>query len=67
MAARSPVPPLSRKLEFRQCTRETITHNTLVRTFSFLWVKTFKLSIYGPAILPLMAVYIALAMEAIGE
>lgn len=34
---------------------------------TFLWVKTFKLSIYGPAVLPVMSVYIALAMEAIGD
>lgn len=34
---------------------------------TFLWVKRFKLKVYGPAILPGMAVYIALAMEAIGE
>jgi xanthine/uracil permease len=34
---------------------------------TFLWVKTFKLRIYGPAVLPSMAVYIALALEAIGE
>lgn len=34
---------------------------------SFIWVKTFPLSIYGPIILPLMAVYITLMMEAIGD
>lgn len=34
---------------------------------TFLWVKTFKLSIYGPAILPMLAVYISLACEAIGD
>ena len=34
---------------------------------SFVWVKTFPLSIYPPIILPLMAVYIVLAMEAIGD
>nr|AOR51835.1 xanthine uracil permease [Phaffia rhodozyma] len=34
---------------------------------TFLWVKTFKLSIYGPAILPMMAVYVTLAVEAIGD
>jgi uric acid-xanthine permease len=33
---------------------------------SFIWVKTFPLSIYPPLILPLMAVYIVLMMEAIG-
>lgn len=25
---------------------------------TFLWIKTFKLSLYGPAILPMMAVYV---------
>lgn len=34
---------------------------------SFIWVKTFPLSIYGPIILPLLAVYIVLMMEAIGD
>lgn len=34
---------------------------------SFIWVKTYPLSIYGPMILPLMAVYIVLMMEAIGD
>lgn len=34
---------------------------------TFLWVKRFKLSVYGPAILPSMAVYVVLAMEAIGD
>ena len=34
---------------------------------SFIWVKTFPLSIYAPIILPLMAVYIVLMMEAIGD
>jgi len=34
---------------------------------SFIWVKTFKLSVYGPLVLPLLAVYIVLAMEAIGD
>ncbi|SMR54338.1 unnamed protein product [Zymoseptoria tritici ST99CH_3D1] len=34
---------------------------------SFIWVETFKLSVYAPIILPLMAVYIVLAMEAIGD
>lgn len=33
---------------------------------SFIWVKTFKLSIYGPAVLPMLAVYIILACETIG-
>lgn len=34
---------------------------------TFLWVKTFKLGVYPPAILPMLAVYISLAMEAIGD
>lgn len=34
---------------------------------SFVWVHTFKLSVYGPLVLPLLAVYIVLAMEAIGD
>ena len=34
---------------------------------SFIWVKTFPLSIYPSIILPLMAVYIVLLMEAIGD
>lgn len=34
---------------------------------TFLWVKRFKLSVYGPAILPSLAVYVVLAMEAIGD
>lgn len=34
---------------------------------SFIWVQTFKLSVYGPLVLPLLAVYIVLMMEAIGD
>ncbi|KYG41431.1 hypothetical protein M433DRAFT_7958 [Acidomyces richmondensis BFW] len=34
---------------------------------SFVWVHTFKLSLYAPIVLPLLAVYIVLAMEAIGD
>ena len=34
---------------------------------SFIWVKTYPLSIYAPMILPLMTVYIVLMMEAIGD
>lgn len=34
---------------------------------SFIWVHTFKLQIYGPLVLPLLAVYIVIAMEAIGD
>ena len=33
---------------------------------SFIWVHTFPLSVYGPLVLPLLALYIVLAMEAIG-
>ncbi|KAF2734571.1 Xanthine/uracil permease [Polyplosphaeria fusca] len=34
---------------------------------SFIWVETFPLSVYGPIVLPMLAVYIVLAMEAIGD
>lgn len=34
---------------------------------SFVWVKTFPLSVYGPLILPILAVYLILMMEAIGD
>ena len=34
---------------------------------SFIWVKTFPLTVYAPIILPLLAVYIVLMMEAIGD
>ena len=34
---------------------------------SFLWVETFPLSIYAPMILPFLAVYLVLMMEAIGD
>lgn len=34
---------------------------------SFVWMHTFKLSVYGPIVLPLLAVYMVLAMEAIGD
>ena len=34
---------------------------------SFIWVHTFGLRIYAPIILPLLAVYIVLMMEAIGD
>lgn len=34
---------------------------------SFIWVKTFKLAIYGPLVLPIMAVYIICACEATGD
>ncbi|BFZ59123.1 hypothetical protein YB2330_000125 [Saitoella coloradoensis] len=34
---------------------------------TFIWTHTFPLTIYAPLILPLMAVYVILAMEAIGD
>lgn len=34
---------------------------------TFPWVHTFKLRVYGPAVLPFLAVYIVLMMEAIGD
>ncbi|KAK8218933.1 purine permease [Phyllosticta capitalensis] len=34
---------------------------------SFIWVHTFPLKIHGPLVLPLLAVYIVCAMEAIGD
>ncbi|KAB8616632.1 hypothetical protein FH972_025967 [Carpinus fangiana] len=34
---------------------------------SFIWVHTFPLHVYGPLVLPLLAVYIILAMEAMGD
>ncbi|CAA7259443.1 unnamed protein product [Cyclocybe aegerita] len=34
---------------------------------TFLWVHRFKLNVYPPAILPMLAVYVSLAMEAIGD
>jgi uracil-xanthine permease len=34
---------------------------------SFIWVHTFPLSVYGPLVLPIMAVYIICATEAIGD
>jgi uric acid-xanthine permease len=33
---------------------------------SFIWVKTFPLTLYGPLVLPFLAVYVVLMMEAIG-
>ncbi|KAE8244807.1 hypothetical protein A4X13_0g6244 [Tilletia indica] len=37
------------------------------KPITFLWTTTFKLRVYGPAVLPLLAVYISLMMEAIGD
>lgn len=34
---------------------------------TFMWVHTFKLGIYGPAVLPFLAMYLVLMMEAIGD
>ena len=34
---------------------------------SFIWVHTFPLSVYGPAVLPILAVYLVNIMEAIGD
>ncbi|KAI0311854.1 permease family-domain-containing protein, partial [Amylostereum chailletii] len=40
---------------------------TSAPAITFLWVHTFKIRVYGPAVLPMLAVYISLAMEAIGD
>lgn len=37
------------------------------KAVTFMWVHTFKLQVYGPVILPFLAVYIVLMMEAIGD
>lgn len=37
------------------------------RAVTFMWVHTFKLEVFGPIILPFLAVYIVLMMEAIGD
>lgn len=34
---------------------------------TFLWVHTFKLRVYGPAVLPSLVMFIVLAQEAIGD
>ncbi|KAF9477425.1 xanthine/uracil permease [Pholiota conissans] len=34
---------------------------------TFLWVHTFKIGVYPPAILPMLAVYTSVTMEAIGD
>ncbi|CAJ2499647.1 Uu.00g025000.m01.CDS01 [Anthostomella pinea] len=34
---------------------------------SFIWVHTFKLTVYGPLVLPMIAVFIISACEAIGD
>ncbi|KAG1743611.1 xanthine/uracil permease [Suillus paluster] len=40
---------------------------TTAPAITFLWVHRFKINVYGPAILPMLAVYVSLAMEAIGD
>lgn len=37
------------------------------KPITFLWVHTFPLKIYAPAILPILAVYLSLMAEAIGD
>ncbi|ORX80856.1 Xanthine/uracil permease [Basidiobolus meristosporus CBS 931.73] len=34
---------------------------------TFLWVKTFKLSVYGPGVIPLLFVYVDFLIECIGD
>ncbi len=34
---------------------------------TFLWTTTFPLKVYGPAVLPMIAVYVSLALECIGD
>ncbi|POR37484.1 Uric acid-xanthine permease [Tolypocladium paradoxum] len=34
---------------------------------SFIWVQTFPLSVYGPLVLPIMAVFVICATEAVGD
>lgn len=40
---------------------------TSAPAITFLWVQTFPLRIHGPSILPMLCVYISLAMEATGD
>lgn len=40
---------------------------TSAPTITFLWVHRFKINVYPPAILPMLAVYVSMAMEAIGD
>lgn len=44
--------------------RSTIDEAPVV---TFLWVHRFKLTVYGPIVLPMLAIYITLMMEAIGD
>ncbi|CCE72787.1 Piso0_000381 [Millerozyma farinosa CBS 7064] len=34
---------------------------------TFMWVHTFKLKVYGPVVLPFLALYVVLMMECIGD
>ncbi|EER32152.1 uric acid-xanthine permease [Candida tropicalis MYA-3404] len=43
------------------------TNVSVAPAASFIWVHTFKLEVYGPIILPFLAVYIVLMMECIGD
>ncbi|KAF8837277.1 Xanthine/uracil permease [Paxillus ammoniavirescens] len=40
---------------------------TSAPNITFLWVHTFKIGVYPPAILPMLAVYVSTMMEAIGD
>jgi uracil-xanthine permease len=40
---------------------------TSAPAITFLWVHRFKINVYPPAILPMLAVYVSVAMEAIGD
>ncbi|GAA5877373.1 hypothetical protein JCM8547_003011 [Rhodosporidiobolus lusitaniae] len=40
---------------------------TSAPAITFLWRETFPLKIYGPAVLPMIAVYLSLAMECTGD
>ncbi|KAF8338485.1 xanthine/uracil permease [Amanita rubescens] len=40
---------------------------TSAPAITFLWVHRFKIRVYPPAILPMLAVYVSLAMEATGD
>jgi uracil-xanthine permease len=40
---------------------------TSAPAITFLWVYRFKINVYPPAILPMLAVYVSMSMEAIGD
>ncbi|KIJ13316.1 hypothetical protein PAXINDRAFT_170595 [Paxillus involutus ATCC 200175] len=40
---------------------------TSAPNITFLWIHTFKIGVYPPAILPMLAVYMSTMMEAIGD